>query len=222
MLGGLVLGGRKFSRFQYLSVAFVTFGVFLFNYGKPSSSGKSASVRENSTYGLILIFLSLVFDAITGGLQDKVKVSTKILNPSHRKTAKPSAHESMLYTNLSGAIIAFAFAIVTGQIASGIEFCAKYPKVLKAIVSYSFASAVGQNFIYYTITSFDVLVLTTVTTTRKIFSTVYSVFRNPNQTLTNIQWTGCFIVFAFLGMETAEKVHRSRNINAARGRAKLV
>ena len=38
MLGGLVLGGRKFSRFQYLSVAFVTFGVFLFNYGKASSS----------------------------------------------------------------------------------------------------------------------------------------------------------------------------------------
>ena len=63
--------------------------------------------------------------------------------------------------------------------------------------------------------SFGVLVLTTVTTTRKIFSTVYSVFRNPNQTLTNIQWTGCFIVFAFLGMETAEKVHRNRNINAA-------
>ena len=226
MLGGLVLGGRKFSRFQYLSVAFVTFGVFLFNYGKASSSnGKSASVTENSTYGLSLIFLSLVFDAITGGLQDKVKTSTKVLNPSHRKTAKPSAHESMLYTNLSGAIVALVFAILTGQITSGFAFCAKYPKVLKAIVSYSLASAVGQNFIYHTITSFDVLVLTTVTTTRKIFSTVYSVFRNPNQTLTNIQWTGCFIVFAFLGMETAEKVHRSRNINAAlagKGRAKLV
>ena len=129
----------------------------------------------------------------------------------------------MLYTNLSGAIIAFAFAIVTGQIASGIEFCAKYPNVLKAIVSYSFASAVGQNFIYYTITSFDVLVLTTVTTTRKIFSTVYSVFRNPNQTLTSLQWTGCFIVFAFLGMETAEKVHRSRKSSASgKNRAKLV
>ena len=223
MLGGLVLGGRKCSRFQYLSVAFVTFGVFLFNYGKASSSsGKSASVTENSTYGLSLIFLSLVFDAITGGLQDKVKTSTKVLNPSHRKTAKPSAHESMLYTNLSGAIVALVFAILTGQITSGFAFCAKYPKVLKAIVSYSLASAVGQNFIYHTITSFDVLVLTTVTTTRKIFSTVYSVFRNPNQTLTNIQWTGCFIVFAFLGMETAEKVHRNRNINAARGRAKLV
>jgi len=221
MLGGLFLGGRKFSRFQYLSVAFVTFGVFLFNYGKASSSGK-ASVKENSTYGLSLIFLSLVFDAITGGLQDKVKTSTKVLNPSHRKTAKPSAHESMLYTNLSGAIVALVFAVFTGQVTSGFAFCAKYPKVLKAIVSYSLASAVGQNFIYHTITSFDVLVLTTVTTTRKIFSTVYSVFRNPNQTLTSLQWTGCFIVFTFLGMETAEKVHKSRRAASAKGRAKLV
>jgi len=221
MLGGLFLGGRKFSRFQYLSVAFVTFGVFLFNYGKASSSGK-ASVKENSTYGLSLIFLSLVFDAITGGLQDKVKTSTKVLNPSHRKTAKPSAHESMLYTNLSGAIVALVFAVFTGQVTSGFAFCAKYPKVLKAIVSYSLASAIGQNFIYHTITSFDVLVLTTVTTTRKIFSTVYSVFRNPNQTLTSLQWTGCFIVFAFLGMETAEKVHKSRQAASAKGRAKLV
>ena len=99
MLGGLVLGGRKFSRFQYLSVAFVTFGVFLFNYGKASSSsGKSASVTENSTYGLSLIFLSLVFDAITGGLQDKVKTSTKVLNPGHRKNGETErAREHVVY-----------------------------------------------------------------------------------------------------------------------------
>ena len=40
---------------------------------------------------------------------------------------------------------------------------------------YSLASAVGQNFVYYTLTQFNPLVLTTVTTTRKIFSTLYSV-----------------------------------------------
>ena len=41
----------------------------------------------------------------------------------------------------------------------------------------------GQNFIYYTITNFNPLVLTTVTTTRKIFTTVYSVFRDPSNSL---------------------------------------
>merc|ERR1719263_1973784 len=60
---------------------------------------------------------------------------------------------------------------------------------------YSISSAVGQNFIYYTITEFNPLVLTTVTTTRKIFTTLYSVFRNPANSLTNGQWAGCSLVF---------------------------
>ena len=35
------------------------------------------------------------------------------------------------------------------------------PQVLNAVMIYSLASAVGQNFIYYTITQFNPLVLTT-------------------------------------------------------------
>ena len=46
-----------------------------------------------------------------------------------------------------------------------------------AILLYSVSSAVGQNFVYFTVTEFGPLILTTVTTVRKIFSTLYSVFR---------------------------------------------
>lgn len=45
---------------------------------------------------------------------------------------------------------------------------------MPCLSQYSIASAVGQNFIYFTITQFNPLVLSTVTTTRKIFSTVRS------------------------------------------------
>ena len=48
-------------------------------------------------------------DAVTGGLQDKVKKRTRELNPLEVKdkllpnpTARVSSHESMLWTNLSG------------------------------------------------------------------------------------------------------------------------
>ena len=71
-------------------------------------------------------------------------------------------------------------------------------QVLSAILVYSLSSAVGQNFVYYTLTQFDPLVLTTVTTTRKIFSTLYSVFRNPANSLSPMQWSGCSMVFAGL------------------------
>ena len=75
---------------------------------------------------------------------------------------------------------------------------------------YSLASAVGQNFIYFTITQFDALILTTVTTTRKIFSTVYSVVRNPDNELNAVQWTGCGMVFAILGLEVVEKYFKAQ------------
>jgi len=70
---------------------------------------------------------------------------------------------------------------------------------------YSVSSAVGQNFIYYTITQFDPLVLTTVTTTRKIFSTVYSVLRNPSNSLDTMQWSGCSFVFLGLLVDIIDK-----------------
>ena len=116
-------------------------------------------------------------------------------------------HESMLWTNASGCIVAAGLGLLTGQLAEGIAFCTRHPEVpvhhhrrhrviviiiivtiviiivvvvviissyhhhddefphqvLRAVLLYSISSAVGQNFIYYTITQFNPLVLTTVT-----------------------------------------------------------
>ena len=38
---------------------------------------------------------------------------------------------------------------------------------------------------------------------RKIFSTVYSVFRNPDNSLNEMQWTGCGLVFFGILFEMA-------------------
>ena len=189
MIGGLVLGGRTFTAAQYAQVFFITLGVTIFNLGADAKKKGG----DDSAYGLTLIGVSLVMDAVTGGLQDRVKRTTKALNPK-KTNAKPSVYESMLYTNISGMFVAFGFAAATGQLQSGLKACVAHVDLARAVLVYSLASAVGQNFIYYTITNFDVLVLTTVTTTRKIFSTVYSVFRNPDNALSTTQWFGCSLV----------------------------
>mmetsp|Transcript_34084 Transcript_34084/g.107197 ORF Transcript_34084/g.107197 Transcript_34084/m.107197 type:complete len:84 (+) Transcript_34084:3-254(+) len=49
-----------------------------------------------------------------------------------------------------------------------------------------------------------------VTTTRKIFSTVYSVLRNPSNSLDEMQWAGCTLVFAGLAVELLEKALPSK------------
>jgi drug/metabolite transporter (DMT)-like permease len=51
---------------------------------------------------------------------------------------------------------------------------------VKALAAFALCSAMGQCFIYYTIAEFSPLLLATVTTTRKIFSTLVSVFRDPS------------------------------------------
>ncbi|KAL1526530.1 hypothetical protein AB1Y20_015239 [Prymnesium parvum] len=200
MAGGLLLGGKRYTLMEYVQVIMVTVGVCVFNFGGKSKAGNAS----DSAYGLLLIAFSLLMDAVTGGLQDKVKLSTKKLNPNNLK-AKPTMHESMFYTNLSGVFVALALAAATGHLQDGLAFCVKFPDCLSAIVIYSVASAVGQNFIYYTITQFNPLVLSTVTTTRKIFSTVYSVLRNPSNSLDNLQWTGCSLVFLGLLFDILDK-----------------
>ena len=64
---------------------------------------KKKSGAVDSPYGLALIAASLLMDMFTGGLQDKVKVRTKELNPLVSGPKRPSMHESMLWTNASGA-----------------------------------------------------------------------------------------------------------------------
>lgn len=205
MIGGIA-AGRKFPISQYVQVAVITLGVVIFNFGKPAKSGSGG---EDSTYGLSLIGLSLVMDFATSMMQDRVKVATKRANPS-KEGAKTSMFESMLWTNASGTLVALALAAVTGQLADGVAFCTRHPEVTSAVALYALASVVGQLFIYFTITEFDPLVLSTVTTTRKIFSTVYSVLRHPSNSLNGVQWSGCGVVFVMLGWEVVEKYLKSQ------------
>ena len=123
---------------------------------------------------------------------------------------RPSLHESMMWTNASGGIVALVLALLTGHMVGGIKFAIAHPEVLYSICLFSMASAVGQNFIFYVVTQFNPLVLTTVTTTRKIFSTLYSVFRNPANSLNTMQWSGTLMVFAGLLGDIARKLASSK------------
>merc|ERR1719384_2842494 len=84
-----------------------------------------------------------------------------------------------------------------GEIGSGLAFCASNPEIFNKIVKFAICSAVGQSFIFYTIANFDPLVLSTVTTTRKIFSVLLSIF-TKGHSLSTTGWSG--IVMACSGI----------------------
>ena len=125
MAGGIALGGKTYSMIEYLQVLMITSGVVVFNFGGKKKGGGSA----DSPYGLGLIAFSLLMDAFTGGLQDKVKTSTKALNPTASGPRRPTMHESMLYTNVAGCLVALVLAILSGHLVGGIKFSMAQPEV---------------------------------------------------------------------------------------------
>ena len=219
MIGGVV-AGRKYRASQYAQVAVVTAGVVAFNLGKPRRGHAGAPVAEDSAYGLALIAASLAMDLVTAALQDRVKTATARLNPRRAGADAPktSMFESMLWTNAGGACAAFLLAAGTGQLGTGLAFCARHVAAARNVAFYALASVIGQLFVYFTITEFDPLVLSTVTTTRKIFSTVYSAARSPAAAMTRAQWGGCAAVFAAIAWETLEKYRRAHGAKRLGGK----
>merc|ERR1712066_420286 len=71
----------------------------------------------------------------------------------------------------------------------GLEFVWENKEVLEKIVKFSLCSAFGQSFIFYTIANFDPLVLSTITTTRKILSVLVSIIFKGHP-LSSTGWVG--------------------------------
>lgn len=93
------------------------------------------------------------------------------------------------WTNLFMCITAALIAVPLGEMTSGIAYCLANPEIMSKIFRFSICSAVGQSFIFYTIANFDPLVLSTVTTTRKIFSVLLSILLKGHS-LSAVGWAG--------------------------------
>ena len=130
-------------------------------------------------------------DRITGGIQ---KYLLKNINVSG---SKPKPYDFMLFTNFYMMIVAVVISLLTYDFGSGIQYCTSNPEIVPMILKFSLYSAIGQSFIFYTIAHFDPLVYSTVTTTRKIFSVLLSIFLKGHH-LTGMSWIG--VIMAILGL----------------------
>ncbi|ETV80537.1 hypothetical protein H257_06794 [Aphanomyces astaci] len=194
MLMGVVLGRKKYSWKEYVSVILITAGIVIFQLGKDSSKGSGKQQQtENSVYGLGLLFVSLFLDGLTGSGQEQMV-----------EQHKPSVHQQMLNTNVWAVIYTGIGCVITGHGIHGLNFCLANPEIYQSLLYFSICSALGQNFIYFTLQRFSALTCTTITTTRKFFTILASVmyFGNP---LADQQWVGVGVVFTGIGIELTTK-----------------
>ena len=87
--------------------------------------------------------------------------------------------------------------LATGEIWEALAFCSKHPEIVPEIITFGFASAVGQNFIFITVSEFGPLMCSIMTTTRKFFTILGSVVLFGNA-LNSRQWIGTAVVFTGL------------------------
>ncbi|EDO49094.1 predicted protein [Nematostella vectensis] len=189
MILGVLFARKRYPLIKYLCVFLIVIGVALFMYkDKP----KTSNTEEHSLFGFgeILLIVSLTFDGLTGAVQDRMRAEHHV-----------QSHFMMFNMNLWSIGIMGLTVITTGELFRFAVFCEKFPFVMANVLTFSCASAVGQNFIFMTVANFGPLACSIVTTTRKFFTILGSVLLFGHA-LSIRQWVGVVCVFVGLGADS--------------------
>lgn len=197
MLLGVILGKKRHSMKKYLFVSLIVLGVALFMYKKDIlttdnlfiSSPSLTNVLSSIGLGELLLILSLLMDGMTGAIQERMKTE-------HQTR---SGH-MMFSINLWSTIYLLLATISTGDLIKFHDFIQRHPALYKDVALFSSLSAIGQLFIFLTVAEFGPLPCSIVTTTRKFFTVLTSVFLFGNK-LTVTQGIGSSLVFLGLFLD---------------------
>jgi len=138
MICGILIANKKYSWSKYLNVILITVGITL--YSLNGMSNKHKHEHENQSMGNILLLLSLTFDGLTNGFQDKMA--------KDKEKKKPTSDELMYYMNVFATIYLGIALIITGEIYPAIKFCMVYTEAIYDIILIALSMCAGQFFIF--------------------------------------------------------------------------
>merc|ERR1711879_1110398 len=88
-----------------------------------------------------------------------------------------------------GMVVGAIAALCLGEIATGTAYILANPAILPKVLAFGACSAIGQSFIFFVVSEYGPLKNATVTTTRKIFSVLLSIFLKGHA-LAPMGWAG--------------------------------
>ncbi|PLB41974.1 UDP-galactose transporter HUT1 [Aspergillus candidus] len=229
----LTIFRKRYPLYKYGVVLMVTLGVATFTLHHPGTSKKvaaAASSTQQSGWGIFLLSINLLLDGLTNTTQDHVFTSPQ----TYTRFTGPQmmVAQNVLSTLLTtGYLLAVPHLSSTGvlhnflpipippstetELTSAISFLSRHPEALKNVLGFAACGAVGQLFIFYTLSRFSSLLLVTVTVTRKMLTMLLSVFWFGHS-LSAGQWLGVGLVFGGIGAEAIVQ----RQEKKAKARAK--
>lgn len=164
LIGALM--GKKYDLRKYINVAMIVSGVALFMGGGESKGKSSDDDDEKSAssqfIGILLLFISLCFDGGTGAYEDKL-MSVHSVQP----------FDLMYNIQLGKTILAGVSLLVLNQVHVFVQMCADMGFLLVAL---GLSGAMGQVFIFVTISKFGALTCSIIGLARKITTLVFSIW----------------------------------------------
>lgn len=205
---------KRYPLYKYLVVLAVTSGVAVFTLhagSKKKPSKSELNPDRNSTWGLLLLGINLLFDGLTNTTQDHIF-----------QTCQPyTGPQMMCANNIMSTAITLSYLFLSpylvhtglgeylgmditssgsGEFAAALGFLSRNPAVWRDVIGFAICGAVGQVFIFYTLSTFSSLLLVTITVTRKMLTMILSVLWFGH-TLGGKQWLGVGLVFGGIGAE---------------------
>jgi UDP-galactose transporter B1 len=182
--------GKQYPLRKYMNVCLIVAGVGLFMGGGDASSKKSNSDESelsssSQIIGIVLLFISLCFDGGTGAYEDKL-MSVHSVGP----------FDLMYNIQLGKTIIAGVSLLVLNQVHVFLKMCQDMGLVLVAL---GLTGAIGQVFIFITISKFGALTCSIIGLSRKVTTLVASIYFYGHH-LNGVQITGLVVCVSAMVM----------------------
>ena len=168
MLMGKVVSKRTYSLFEYVTAIMISIGLFLFLLTSEDSMRGKGKVTTIS--GVVILIGYLVFDAFTSNWQGELF-----------KTYKMSSLQMMAGVNLFSVLLTSISLFEQGMFVEAFAFVRRHPLFGCHVLVLSGTSAVGQLFIFYTISKFGPVTFTIIMTVRQGLAILLScmIFQHP-------------------------------------------
>ncbi|KAJ5163434.1 UAA transporter [Penicillium coprophilum] len=233
----LTIFRKRYPLYKYGVVLMVTLGVATFSLHHPGTSKKVAAKDQSgsSGWGIFLLSINLLLDGLTNTTQDHVFSSPKLYT-------RFTGPQMMVAQNILSTTLTSAYLLIMPHLSQSgvlhnllpfpippsnetelfgaVSFLSRHPEALKHVLGFAACGAVGQLFIFHTLSRFSSLLLVTVTVTRKMLTMLLSVFWFGHS-LSGGQWLGISLVFGGIGAEAVvqrseKKAKEQSKIEAAK------
>uniref|UniRef100_A0A3B0MP62 Membrane protein, putative n=1 Tax=Theileria annulata TaxID=5874 RepID=A0A3B0MP62_THEAN len=179
LIGGYLLFKKKYAWYDVSCVICVTLSLILFNY----DHFVNYKSNKNSVFGIFMCFLSLVCDAFVGPIQDDV-LSKVDVHP----------HVLMFITNFVSLPVSFLVCFLTEGL-DPFYILFKHRYILRLVFFLAVSGSLGQLFVFLCIKTYGSLYTGIITTLRKAFTTLLSVYIFKHK-MTQLQWFSLTLTFS--------------------------